>query len=35
MARQASQGRFDSQIYIAFFCGKSAQLMNGGFALRL
>ena len=35
MARRASQERFDSQIYIAFFCGKSADLMNGGFVLRL
>jgi hypothetical protein len=28
-------GRFDSQIYIAFFWGKSVDLMNGGFVLGL
>jgi len=28
-------GAFDGQIYIAFFRGKSAHLMNGGFVLRL
>jgi len=28
-------GAFDGQIYIALFRGKSADLMNGGFVLRL